>query len=758
MLAIALVPAVTLLAGGAGFVGLQIDDGLAARRWSERVSLQIDLTLDLIADLQTERTASLRALVGDAEALATLPARRMETDANLKQLSEVAALLTELNPAAMDSARLFEALMSQISPLRRTVDSGQATSTDIDDFYTRLVGTAPIGIVDTAKTAPQGRTAADEIVVADLIRAADLHSRAVGRAWVALTSEVTMTPADRQLYARLVGAFHSRLDAAVEQVSGVDKARFDKLVLSNEWRAMTAAEDSLTLVGRLPVEFGEWSRVQEIVSAELQALVRSHFRNSEQAAKESAEAQLRRSIVVGTGVLLMALATSVVAMRLANRLIRRLRSLRARTVEMTEITLPSILERLDDGRAVDVDAELALADDGADEIGDVARAFNNAQRTAFAAAAAEVRTRSGVNRVFSDIARRSQVVVHQQLKVLDVAEAKQNDPEHLELLFQLDHLATRARRNAENLLILGGGQPGRRWRQPVSVEEIVRSAISETKDFTRVSAVRLPEVHVAGAAVADLIHLLAELIDNATAFSPPDSPVTVRGNLVGKGLVIEVEDQGLGIRFEDRERLNQVLREPSGFQQMALTGHRNLGLFVVGHLAGRHGIGVNLLESAYGGVKAIALLADTLLVDGGGGISDMPDSPGSLNRSDPHATPPLAVDHVPQWTEIGEKSNGAAPPFEVQRTDSLLPYPPITARQEIGRAVRVPPALGKTPLPRRERLTNLAPQLRLTDNGAEAEAPSRGAARGRSADEVRNSMTAFQSGTRQGRGSGRGPT
>lgn len=251
---------------------------------------------------------------------------------------------------------------------------------------------------------------------------------------------------------------------------------------------------------------------------------------------------------------------------------------------------------------------MAVLDYGTDEIGQVAEAFNTAQRAAVDAAVTEARTRGGISKVFLDIAHRSQLVVHRQLELLDVAEARQGDPEHLELLFQLDHLATRARRNAENLLILGGGQPRRRWRRPAGLEDVVRSAVSETEHFARVTTVRLPDVRVQGAVVGDLIHLLAEPVDNATTFSPPDAAVTVRGNQVGKGVVVEVEDQGLGIEFAELERLNQTLANPPDFQAMAASGQRHLVLFVVGQLAQRHGITVSLLESAYGGIKAIVLI------------------------------------------------------------------------------------------------------------------------------------------------------
>jgi signal transduction histidine kinase len=156
------------------------------------------------------------------------------------------------------------------------------------------------------------------------------------------------------------------------------------------------------------------------------------------------------------------------------------------------------------------------------------------------AAVTEAKTREGVWAVFLNIAHRSQTVVHRQLEILDKAEHQQEDPDQLQMLFELDQLATRARRNAENLIILGGEQPGRRWRSPVPLMDFVRSAFAEAEDYTRVDLSRLPGVTIVGNVVADLIHLLAELVDNATAFSPPESPVTVMGNIVGNGAVVEI--------------------------------------------------------------------------------------------------------------------------------------------------------------------------------------------------------------------------
>ncbi len=237
------------------------------------------------------------------------------------------------------------------------------------------------------------------------------------------------------------------------------------------------------------------------------------------------------------------------------------------------------------------------------------------RRLTTAKAAQQAAALEDINAVFLNIAHRSQAIVHRQLQVLDKAERAEDDPDQLGLLFQLDHLTTRERRNAENLIILGGGQPGRQWRNPVPLLELVRSAASETEQYTRVALGRMPRMMVAGRAVGDLIHLIAELLDNATSFSPPDARIDVRGNRVGKGVVLEVEDQGLGIEPERMEQLNAMLRSDSNLGPSAKSQDWRLGLFVVSRLARRHGISVTLVESAYGGVRAIALIPMSLLTE-----------------------------------------------------------------------------------------------------------------------------------------------
>ncbi|HEX3649959.1 MAG TPA: ATP-binding protein, partial [Pseudonocardiaceae bacterium] len=454
-----------------------------------------------------------------------------------------------------------------------------------------------------------------------------------------------------------------------------------------------------------------------------------------------------------------------VAARLSNRLVNRLKDLREKTLELADTRLPQAVGRLRGGEPIDIEREVPPLRFGDDEIGQVADAFNKAQHTAVAAAAQEARTREGVNAVFLNIAHRSQVVVHRQLEVLDRAERKQEDPDELELLFQLDHLATRARRNAENLIILGGERPGRKWRNPVPLVEIVRSAVGETEQYKRVNTGRLPEVSVTGAVVADLVHLLAELVDNATLFSPQDSRVEVRGNMVGKGVVVEVEDQGLGLADHDRELMNGLLHEPPDFGVMALSKDSRLGLFVVSRLAARHGITVTLVESVYGGVRAIVLVRASLLARESNG-----ETPPENGSGDPGATAELPRQrHNPGRPRIADPVPAAGPAHQNGElairwptSDHANEKPPASGsgngggvplkgpQPQTGRHGR-PPDGTVPPLPRRRRQANLAPQL-VGDAGPDPtdNVPS-DADSVRMAEQARDTMAAFQHGTRQAR-------
>jgi signal transduction histidine kinase len=316
----------------------------------------------------------------------------------------------------------------------------------------------------------------------------------------------------------------------------------------------------------------------------------------------------------GVGVVLGLIAVTaalLVSVWIGRGLVVELVGLRDAALDLARRRLPRAIDRLRAGETVDLAAETAVGPAvGQDEVGQVAGALATVHQAALRAAVERAEAVSGVAGVFLNLARRSQVLLHRQLALLDLMERRMDDPADLEDLFRLDHLATRMRRHAEGLIILSGAAPGRGWRRPVPLVDVVRAAVAEVEDYARVDVRQMPDVHVAGSAVADLAHLLAELVENATAFSPPHTRVQVQGEQVAAGYVVEVEDRGLGMGIET---LNDANRRIDRARQSDLFDSDRLGLFVVSRLARRHEIRVALRPSAYGGTKAVVLLPKAML-------------------------------------------------------------------------------------------------------------------------------------------------
>ncbi|MFC7466995.1 sensor histidine kinase [Actinomadura keratinilytica] len=307
--------------------------------------------------------------------------------------------------------------------------------------------------------------------------------------------------------------------------------------------------------------------------------------------------------------------------------------------------------------------------------------------------------RRGVSEVFVNLARRSQVLLHKQLTLLDTMERRTEDSEELADLFRLDHLTTRMRRHAEGLVILSGAAPSRQWRRPVQLMDVVRASVAEVEDYERIEVRRLPKIAVTGPAVADLTHLTAELLENATVFSPPHTAVQVHGESVANGFTLEIHDRGLGMAPDVLLDANLRLAETPDFE---LSDTDRLGLFVVSRLAQRQNIRVSLQKSPYGGTTAVVFIPDALLIetdesggstDGRGLSLDTADSgargPGrpALTRIPTSRTPtrPLLPDGPV------ELEAPAAPPAWTRRT-SPAPCPTTTAnRASSGPGGRWPP-------------------------------------------------------------------
>ncbi|MFV2121880.1 ATP-binding protein, partial [Streptomyces sp. Act-28] len=302
--------------------------------------------------------------------------------------------------------------------------------------------------------------------------------------------------------------------------------------------------------------------------------------------------------------------------RAARSVLDRCNALR-RTTARGQNELRGLVEQLRRGERPPIRQPLPPAPTG-DDLDLLAHELGRAQDAAVAAVVQASRLSSSAGdeqkvEVFVNLARRLQSLVHREIQLLDELENAVEDPELLKGLFHVDHLATRVRRHAENLAVLGGAISRRQWSNPVSMTEVLRSSIAEVEQYPRVKLVPPIEGTLRGHAVADVIHLLAELVENATLFSAPHTTILLRAQYVTAGLAVEVEDRGLGMPFAEQEKMNALLCAPDQVDVAHLLQDGRIGLYVVSALARRHGIAVRLQSNIYGGVQAVLVIPRGLL-------------------------------------------------------------------------------------------------------------------------------------------------
>lgn len=326
----------------------------------------------------------------------------------------------------------------------------------------------------------------------------------------------------------------------------------------------------------------------------------------------------RDAFIVSAAVVIALLAAFALAGMMARQMGHAMRQLRTAAFGIAEQRLPMLVDQLsrtDPGR-VDTRVE-PIPITSTDEIGEVARAFDQVHREAVRLAAEQALLRGNVNAIFTNLSRRSQSLIEGQLTLITSLENNEADPDQLENLFKLDHLATRMRRNGENLLVLAGEEPGRRWDQPVPLVDVLRAASSEVEQYERVELSGVPEAEIHGRAVTDLVHLLAELLENATTFSSPQTKVKVTATRLPDGRVmVEIHDKGIGLTAEDFADINHRLANPPTVDAAI---SQRMGLFVVGRLSDRHGIRVQLRPSGeQAGTTSLVMLPDAITHGGGG--------------------------------------------------------------------------------------------------------------------------------------------
>ncbi|MGW7099110.1 nitrate- and nitrite sensing domain-containing protein [Streptomyces sp. NPDC054838] len=327
----------------------------------------------------------------------------------------------------------------------------------------------------------------------------------------------------------------------------------------------------------------------------------------EQKAREL-KSQSQQDAIINGALILLVLGVSLVgAFVMARSMIRSLRRLQDTATRVAQDRLPELVKQLSETDPQDVDTTVeSVGLHTRDEIGQVAAAFDDVHREAVRLAAEQALLRGNVNAMFTNLSRRSQGLIQRQLSLISELESREADPDQLSSLFKLDHLATRMRRNGENLLVLAGEEPGRRWTRPVPLVDVLRAAASEVEQYERIELSSVPGTDVAGRVVNDLVHLLAELLENATSFSSPQTKVKVTGHALPDGRVlVEIHDTGIGLSPEDLAAINERLASPP---TVDVSVSRRMGLFVVGRLSLRHGIRIQLRPSDSGGTTALVML------------------------------------------------------------------------------------------------------------------------------------------------------
>ncbi len=596
---------------------MTVGDGVAV--WAARtVDEQINgPTSRLIEALQQERRLSATLLGGDTGVRVALWGSRAATDQALtdwreRQTGTGAELAA--GDALADRLAAAAAALAGLDQLRADVDDQRLDRVAAQARYTAMIeaGLAAYGAVSAAADPELARQAGALVTLA---RGREAFARQDALLSGALAAG-EFNVGERESFTQWVGVRRSQYAQAAAGLPAPDQAVLAETLAQPAVAELRRMEDRIVAQsgggGAPPVTAAAWRDTADLAAAALADLERAAT-GAVRARSADAElwAVVRLALAGGLG-LVAVLVAVVVTVSTSRALVRQVQRLRDAAHEVARERLPRVVTRLSAGEQVDVATEAPPLQFGDDQLGQVGQAFNLVQQTAVQAAVSQAELRRGVRDVFLSLARRTQNLVHRQLTALDGMERRETDPDKVAELYRIDHLATRMRRNAENLIVLSGARPGRTWRRPVSIIDVIRGAIAEVEHYTRVVLLPVDPAALDGRAVGDLIHLLAELIENAAAFSPPYARVSVGGERVAHGYAVAIEDRGLGMSEAELAAANQRLTDPGDFD---LADASHLGHYVVAKLAQRHGIRVHLRGSPYGGIVAIVLVPSALLAD-----------------------------------------------------------------------------------------------------------------------------------------------
>ena len=700
--AVTMVPIVIALVLGGITIGNQIGRSSTYDRIDRVVTLSADVR-GLVDALQTERTQTASLLTqGTVGSSPQLDAARAATDKAVQPIAADTSRVTEVDSTATTPAAVAANALARLADLRQQIASGRLDSLQALDGYSAM--TSALLSLDTSLVAGIGddelagtANALHDLVVAkeEVSTSQILVSYGIARRVLPATQLTELRTAEVRLADRLED-FRAAAGTAQAQdyVQSVTGAAFDtrnRLVNSVLAAQPAAVGDALSAITA-----DQWNTASTSVISGLRAL---GGRMGDQLGSQTADlvdSSGTGAVLVPILLFLALLVTAAVIFLITRQLLRSLGVLRTSALDVADRQLPAAVQNIQEGREQSADVSPVMVGT-ADEIGEVAKAFDAVHSQALRLAIEQVAMRTGYSSVFINLSRRSQSLVQRQLQLIERLERDEEDADQLATLFQLDHLATRMRRNNENLMVLSGAEPGRRSGQPVTAADVLRAAVSEIEQYQRVVVQTPPNARIVGYAASDLMRLIAELLDNATAFSAPETQVTLSTRVAeGRRLLIDIVDKGIGMNEAEVAEANARLTEAGSVD---LATSRRMGLFVVGRLAGRHNVGVTL----HGG-KDIAGVRATVSVPADL-VMDLSETPAAQPRPEGGTLPRRGVNGSSRSGALtnlagGTPGDGAAAPDTWTQNGHSGVLPPGPSDLEVsGTALFTPIPRDGTPEP-----------------------------------------------------------
>ncbi|MEU1439411.1 nitrate- and nitrite sensing domain-containing protein [Streptomyces sp. NPDC005786] len=674
IVALLLVPLVSLTAlwGFATYLtGREAGQLLSASTVVEKVGHPLE---DTVRAVQNERRQTLVFLADPraSDALPVLRTQRAVTDRVVERVTSGAQqkdIRDALRPDAETQLSSILGAVDELEALRDSVDRRTIGRAKAMDYYNRLIDPCyrfltGLHTMENVSMDKQVRA------LTGVSRAREMLSREDALVASGLLAGRFTAPELRQI-SDLVANRELLYEINLQVLPASERRRVEQYWSGPDSEPLRTVEDKLIAQGPTRdsrvVDTARWQEVAPPVLDRLANDSTEMNNRFQDRGKPAGYGVLIKAGVAGVLGFLALLVSVFVSVRIGRELVRDLSRLRKDAHEVSGVRLPSVMRRLAAGEHVDVETESPHLSYERDEIGQVGQALNTLQRAAVEAAVKQADMRRGVSEVFVNLARRNQVLLHRQLTLLDTMERRTENTDELADLFRLDHLTTRMRRHAEGLVILSGAAPSRQWRKPIQLMDVVRAAVAEVEDYERIEVRRLPRIGVGGPAVADLTHLIAELLENATVFSPPHTAVQVHGEQVANGFTLEIHDRGLGMAPDLLLDANLRLAETPEFE---LSDTDRLGLFVVSRLAQRQNVRVSLQTSPYGGTTAVVFIPAALL-------TDAPESHGTGFRLDRRSEKAIASSRPGGDTgrEQDAPDRGLSPARPQERPGSLSPVP-----------------------------------------------------------------------------------